>query len=586
VISAPVLALLACARHAPPPAPPAAAVATADAAPEGRAELIYFVLVDRYANGDPGNDGASPGPAVDPADPQGWHGGDIRGVIDHLDDIEALGATQVWLSPVFRTRTAPLGGWGAYHGYWQWDPTQVEPRFGTRDDLVELSEALRARGMGLLVDLVTNHVGYSAPVADAHPDWFHDHPSIEDWDDPVQLEQWRVHGLPDIDQDKPEAAAWLTDAARAWQQTLHPTGFRVDAVRHVPNAFLARLGATLTADGHTWWLGEDFQGDPATLADSQRTGGFTHVFDFPLYYAMTDVFCDGASPSRLASVLYQDRQYDRPDGLVTFLDNHDLPRLATRCHEDLGAERRALLFQLSTRGVPALTYGTEAGLSGGEEPDNRADMCFDRDVLSDVIRGAMAERSAHPSLRGGAQRVVALGSAHVALARVAGTEAAVVGVNTGAEPVSLSLPSTLDGGRLVRRLTVEGAAPLSIDAPATDVLDLPPHSVRSWVFEGAYGGWQAEGGTVAVEITATGTQPEGELRLVGANPELGGWDPARGLPLVHGERGWTGALSLPAGAVLEGKLVEIDPDGGVQWSAAANQSFLVPDEGGRWTVPW
>ncbi|RME24657.1 MAG: glycosyl hydrolase, partial [Deltaproteobacteria bacterium] len=479
MIAAPLWALLACAGHPPPastaqppaasdrasrPEPVATTVPPADPA-AGRAELIYFVLVDRFANGDPSNDTASPGPPVDRSDPQGWHGGDLRGVIDHLDHISSLGTTRLWLSPVFRTRTEPIGEWGAYHGYWQWDPTTVEPRFGTRAELVELAEALRSRRMGLLLDLVTNHVGYDAPVLHAHPDWFHDTPSIEDWQDPVQLEQWQVHGLPDIDQDNPEAAAWLTNAALAWQALLHPTGFRVDAVRHVPNEFLARLGARLGAGHPTWWLGEDFQGSPAALADSQRTGGFTHVFDFPLYYAMTEVFCDRASPSRIASVLYQDRLYDRPQGLVTFLDNHDLPRIASRCHEDPGTVRRALLFLLATRGVPALTYGTEVGLTGAREPDNRADMRFDGDIYGSMIRSLMVERTAHPSLRVGRQRVIALGPEHVAIARVHDDDAAVIGVNIGSEPVALPLPPLLADGDPVRRMTVQRESPLVIDAP-------------------------------------------------------------------------------------------------------------------------
>ncbi|NOY26802.1 MAG: hypothetical protein GXP62_13095 [Oligoflexia bacterium] len=395
-----------------------------------RSDLIYFVLVDRFANGDPTNDQASPGPAVDVDDPQGWHGGDLRGVINHLDELARLGVNTVWLSPVFTTRTAPIGVWGAYHGYWQWDPGTVEPRFGTQAELVELADALRDRNMGLMLDLVTNHVGYDAPIVQAHPDWFHHQPSIQDWNDPDQLENGQVHGLPDLDQDNPQVVAWLTKNAAHWQALLQPRGFRVDAVRHVPNAFLLRLGQTLREhEPGLWWLGEDFTGDVRELAQSQRSGGFSHVFDFPLYYAMTDVFCDDAPPSRLASLLWQDRRYDRPQGLVTFLDNHDLPRIQSRCHGQQQRVNAALRFLFATRGVPALSYGTESGLVGAQEPENRGDMVFEDSPLRAVITDLATQRAKSPAMREGAQRVIYLDADSMAVARVAGEQAVVVGVS-------------------------------------------------------------------------------------------------------------------------------------------------------------
>ena len=578
---------LACAPVRPPPA----AAVQDTAAPE--AQLIYFVLVDRVANGDPGNDQASPGPAVDRSDPQAWHGGDLRGVLDHLDDIQALGATTLWLSPVFATRTEPIGPWGAFHGYWQWDPSTVEPRFGTTQELVALADALRSRRMGLLLDLVTNHVGYGAPIEQAHPDWFHDTPSIEDWQDPLQLETWRVHGLPDLAQEKPEVAAWLTEVATGWQRRLGHAGYRVDAVRHVPNSFLAALGAAVReVDPGAWWLGEDFTGDVGALAESQRTGGFSHVFDFPLHYAMTEVFCDDAPPARLAAVLGQDPRYVRPEGLVTFLDNHDLPRIRTRCHGDEGRLSRALAFLLSTRGVPALTWGTEAGLEGAEEPHNRGDMRFLPTPLGESIAMLARVRADHPALRGGAQSVVQLDADSAVVARVQGEEAALIAVNRGASPRAVALPDALTGMRLVHHLDQGGTGPLSSTALPEGVAWgeqpalVPAHGLAVWILRGEPRPWPEGRVTLTVRVQGAPPLPEGAaLRLVGGDPALGGWDSAHGLPLSCDPVACTGALSLPRLSVLEGKPVVVEADGATTWASGENRAVLVEADT-TWAVAW
>jgi len=579
-VSAALLGLLLGACHplaagsAPAPALPDAGP-SAVLAPVEPSDLVYFVLVDRFANGDPGNDRASPGPAPDPADPQGWHGGDLRGVLEHLDELQALGATTLWLSPVFRTRTEPMGGWGAYHGYWLWDPDTVEPRFGTTAELQALAQALRDRGMGLVLDMVYNHLGYDAPLLQSHPEYFHHVGTIEDWNDREQLETREVHGLPDLDQDLLAVAQWLTRASLGWRDRLQPRGFRVDAVRHMPNAFLRTLGEVLRqGEPGLWWLGEDFTGDPVALADSQRTGGFSHVFDFPLYYAMTDVFCDDAAPSRLASVLWEDRLYPRPEGLVTFLDNHDLPRLQSRCHGEPERVEQALTFLFATRGVPSLSYGTESALQGEQEPANRGDMDYAHRPLAPLITRLAGQRAEHPAMRGGVQRVISLGPQHMAVARVQGADLVVVGLNQGDRPVPLVLPPEL--------------------APTGPALSLPPHQLVVWPMrrlpqDGAARTWAAQGPLRRVPVEVQGAPSGGRLVLVGGDPLLGGWDPAHGLALAEQDGAWRGEVQAPEGAVLEGKPVWLGDDGSATWAPGDNRALLVgphSDGGSGWVMAW
>lgn len=348
------------------------AIPVAEAKSAPRPESMYFVLVDRFQNGDPSNDGA-----IDLADPEAFHGGDLQGVYDRIGYLEALGVTTVWLSPVFRMRTEKLNGHGAFHGYWVSDFGEIEPRFGTSALLRKVSDELHRRGMKLLLDVVLNHVGYDTPLVASKPGWFHAAGDIEDWNDRTEVETHDVHGLPDLAQENPEVYEYLLATSKKWIDEIRPDGFRLDAVKHVPLTFWAKYNDAIRAHAGPdfFLLGEDLDGDPRRLATTLRDGRFSSVFDFPLHFALIDVICKGAPRARLESVLWQDALYDHPERLVTLLDNHDLPRLASVC-ETPDARALAETTLLSMRGIPCLSYGTETQSKGLREPDNRADMKF------------------------------------------------------------------------------------------------------------------------------------------------------------------------------------------------------------------
>jgi len=187
------------------------ASATAPTAASAKPGAIYFVMVDRFLNGNHANDADA-----DPSDLSAFHGGDLDGLIDRLDWLQSLGIDTVWLSPIFTMRTEQWHGYGAFHGYWTFDLASLEPRFGTEQTVVKLRQALRTRGMKLVLDLVLNHVGPDAPVIAAHPGWFHRRGGVTDWHDATQLETFDVHGLPDLAQENPEVAASLRAATRRW----------------------------------------------------------------------------------------------------------------------------------------------------------------------------------------------------------------------------------------------------------------------------------------------------------------------------------------------------------------------------------
>lgn len=534
-------------------------------APAPDDDLLYFVMIDRFANGSRENDGK-----VAPKDPAGWHGGDIRGVMKHLPWLSRLGVKTVWLSPVTKAVDRPFFGHGAFHGYWVLDPWEMEPRFGTVAELRALSDALHARGMRLVLDVVVNHVGYDAPLTKTHPDWFHHNGAIEDWNDPKQLEEYDVHGLPDLAVEKEEVYDYLLGAAKRWIDAVHPDGFRLDAVKHVPLSFWKRFDADLKAYAGPGFelLGEDLDGDPAALAHTLREGGFDALFDFPVHYALVDVLCKQAPPGKLAAVLSLDRLYDGQGTRVTLLDNHDLPRLASVCGP---AEAKAALTTLfALRGTPSLTWGTEVGLKGAEEPVNRSDMRFARRSPNyRLIRKLAAERERHPAMRHGLTRVIGLGDQLLAFVRLTDDDGVLVVVNEG-RPTLTTLPMGLTG--LTR-------APRSYRVPAKTVrvVPLPPKKKNGYAELVAR--WRAEGtldapGPLRTVEVRVGHAPAAEgdtIVVVGAGPELGNWDPKKGAEVM----GRAAQVSLRVGTVMEYKLAIRRADGTVEWEPSGNRYLLV-----------
>lgn len=529
-------------------------------------DAIYFIMVDRFADGDPSNNRD-----VDRSDPQAWHGGDLQGVLDRLGHLQDLGVKTVWLSPIFASRSDKFFEWGAFHGYWVEDLGRVDPRFGDRDLLARLSAALHSRGMRLYMDMVFNHVAMDGALTRQRPDWFHPALPIVDWNDPLQLVEREVHGLPDLAQEKEEVYQHLLTRSAEWIQTVHPDGFRIDAVRHMSTSFLSRFSADIHALAGPDFviLGEDFQGDPVGLARSFEEGGFDAMFDFPLHYAVTDVFCDGRPVGRLAAILSADGAYPHPERLVTFLDNHDLPRIRTRCRDDLERVQQALAFTVTSRGTPSFTWGTEAAMEGAREPANRADMVFDGELpLKEDMSRWLALRRAHPSLTRGRTRLLALDGDLLVYAREAEGEVAILGVN---------------GDRVPRALPSVGQGPL-VWADG-QVHDAPP--VVSPGGLGLYfrSSLPAAPGAASrrVRIRARGAPqvPGSRLVLVGTGVRLANWSPGQGLGPFEGAGPEVSLeMEYPSAQVMEYKLVLVGPDGAARWQEGDNRYvFVEPGDG-------
>ncbi|MBM76091.1 MAG: hypothetical protein CMK59_11875 [Proteobacteria bacterium] len=502
-------------------------------------DLIYFILVDRFADGIAVDEQQS---FLDPSDIAAFHGGDLYGIINRADHLEKMGVDAIWLSPIFEMRHEKFMGHGAIHGYWLHSMDRIEPFFGGEEALQKLSSDLEQREWKLILDMVYNHVSFDSPFLEIHPDWFHESKPIEDWNDPYQLTHHTVHGLPDLDQSREVVYRYLYHRSIHWQNQTKAAGFRIDAIRHMENDFLKRLSTDLHQElGNSFWLlGEDFNGSPSALASRVNETGIDSLFDFPLYYAMTDTFCRDQSMFGLAATLWSDRDYPKEHQPVRFLDNHDLPRIASLCEENRLQE--ALFFLFTVRGIPMLTYGTEFGLSGAEEPENRESIDWkESPKWLPLISDLSALRSKHPVLKQGAPQIVHVDDQVLLYAQRHGSKFALVGINHSQKTYSVPF-SNPDASYRIRDQRLQKNAPLNLE----------PEDISVWIWnEAPISAPKLKNYTIKVH-----SKSEHPLFLIGSSSVIGGWNPQHALPFNQTNEGWELELELPSDATLLWKTLQ------------------------------
>ncbi len=327
-------------------------------------------------------------------------------------------------------------------------------------------------------------------------------------------------------------------------------------MKHVPVSFWARFNDEFAAAA-PFRLGEVLDGSPQVVAQTWRDGHFSAMFDFPLAFAMNDVFCRGQPLSRVASVLSQDRRYPDPAQLVTLLDNHDLPRLASVCGHDQHQELDALTFLTAVRGIPSLTWGTEVGLDGEREPETRASMRFEPTPLTAELRRLLEQRRASPALRDGAETILAFDAQHLVLGRAHSDQLALVVVNRAEQPFRPSLPAPWPQGECAPNQVSVLLTPRTPNAYAelAQAVDLQ---------------WRWPRTSPVTFRHASGVAGQ----VVGSSPELGDWQSTRAptLPVT---------LELPRGGVFEFKFRSADGT----WANGDNHVVFVSDEPMTVTLP-
>jgi neopullulanase len=363
------------------------------------ADVIYLIMPDRFANGDPSND-SPPGynGTADRKSARAYHGGDLRGIRDRLAYLKDLGVTGFWLTPIYKN-SLPDGG-NAYHGYHAVDFYDVEPHFGTMQEMRALVDAAHRMGLKVVQDQVANHCGPQHPFV-AHPPtktWFNyldanprprNNFDIAGLTDPysrpkridLPLRGWFAGNLPDFNQDDPLVADYLTENALWWIGMTGIDAIRQDTYAYADRRFWSKWQSAIDRQypGFTV-VGEVTAPNPASLSffegGTSRGGVDTKLpslLDFPLANTARAVFGQGLPMTRLVEILAQDSLYRRPEMLVVFPGNHDQPRLITVAKGDIRRLMMNEAFALTTRRVVHLYYGDEIAMTGANDPENRHD---------------------------------------------------------------------------------------------------------------------------------------------------------------------------------------------------------------------
>ncbi|WP_308425779.1 alpha-amylase family glycosyl hydrolase [Deinococcus ruber] len=420
-------------------------------------QIIYQVMPDRFFDGDSGND-----QDVNRADLRAWHGGDLAGLTQKLGYIHDLGATALWMTPVYQQKAGLTDGTAGYHGYWPYDFRSVDPHFGTLDTFKALTSAAHGMGLKVMLDQVINHYGYGAPATAQHPAWFHTQADCDRASGPQKDTDCALSGLPDLNQTVPEVSQMLLGNADFWRQQ-GVDAFRYDAVKHVDPAFLKTLVARDRAAG-TFTLGEYFGADAGIISQFQTTG-LSSVFDFALQDALRGGIMSNRGLSGVRTVLKQDAGTPQPGLIAAFLDNHDLPRFANgTLFEDEGQTRTAFALRalMTLKGIPVIWQGTEIAMRGSTDPDNRRDMRFPdawtpaEKAVYDSTKDAIAVRKASPALSHGDLKLLdvpdQISSDLLIFTRSAGAQTVLVAWNNAKARQTYSVKSKLNGQALTGSL--------------------------------------------------------------------------------------------------------------------------------------
>jgi neopullulanase len=472
-----------------------------------RDDVIYLIMPDRFADGDTSNDQpADSNGKYDRSQPMAYHGGDLRGIHDHLSYLHDLGVTTLWLTPVWKNTDSD------YHGYHVVDFYSLDDHMGSMAEYQALVADAHRLGMKVLIDYVVNHTGPHHPWATdpPTPTWFHGTPAhhrepaysfnglVDPHASPREylntLDGWFAGRLPDLNPDDHELALYLSQNAMWWAETAQLDGFRLDtfpySTRQFWSGWFARLAQVYPQINA---IGEVSDPDPSITSffeggRKQFDGidsGLATVFDFPLCNALRDVVIkgapNGASMEKIVDVLRHDELYPHPEMLVTFIGNHDQPRFVSEKGSSPAKLKAALSLLLTLRGIPQIYSGEEIAMPGGGDPDNRRDFpggfpgdahnaftpsgrtAEQQDVFA-FTQSLLALRQAHPALRTGKQWHIGWDDTYYAFLRELPHEKLLVIYNNSTSSRDLTIPLADTPMESARQLkTVFGASAAEIE---------------------------------------------------------------------------------------------------------------------------
>ena len=357
-------------------------------------DVMYLIMPDRFSNGNPEIDQAiGMFEGTDRKVPDARHGGDIQGVINHLDYIKNLGITSIWLNPVLENNMEAY----SYHGYAITDLYRVDPRHGSNLLYKQYVNECHTRDLKVVMDMVFNHVGMKHWFIKDLPthDWIHQFPSFtrsnfrastlidpnaSEYDRNRMNNGWFDTHMPDLNQKNELLARYLIQNSIWWIEYAGIDGIRMDTQPYPDQAFMAQWAKEVREAYPTFTIvGESWLGKEAFTAywseGAQNRDGYQanlqSVTDFPVYYAITKALTEDedwdTGMARVYETLAQDFLYGNPKNNLIFLDNHDVNRFFSTVKNNFSSYKMAVTFLLTTRGIPQVYSGTEILMTGTDK---------------------------------------------------------------------------------------------------------------------------------------------------------------------------------------------------------------------------
>ena len=369
------------------------------------ADVMYLLFPDRFADGDPTNNSVEGLPdKFNRNDSFGRHGGDIKGITDHLDYLKELGVTAIWSTPLLEDNQPH----GSYHQYATTNYYKIDPRFGTNDDYKNMVTKCHQNGIKVIMDMIPNHCGSAHTWMKDLPfhDWINGDtvytqtnyristitdPYTSQFDKNLNSDGWFVREMPDMNQRNPYMLTYLKQFAIWWVEFSGLDGIRVDTYPYNDPAKVAEWTKAIRAEypninivGECWQhsVSDVAYWQSGTLNFDGYDSGLPSVMDFNMHDAISAAFNENeqgwdGGVARLWQKLSQDYLYANPSNLVIFAENHDTQRFSTVVGNDVKKYLLGFTYLLTTRGIPQLYYGSEIMMGGDKgkgDGDIRRDM--------------------------------------------------------------------------------------------------------------------------------------------------------------------------------------------------------------------
>ncbi|MFB2933975.1 alpha-amylase family glycosyl hydrolase [Aerosakkonemataceae cyanobacterium BLCC-F154] len=528
---------------------------------EFRQETIYFIIVDRFSDGDPNNN-VGPNPELYDANRKQWGkywGGDLQGVIDKLDYLKNMGVTAIWLSPLFEQVEELQVEFAAMHGYWTKDFKRINPRLVNSNESTSLFqsnvfdrliEEMHKRGMKLILDIVCNH---SSPdvnghkgelyddgvlIADFYNDvnnWYYHNGEITDWNDDWQLLNCELSGLATFNEKNIEYRNYIKSAIKQWLDR-GVDALRVDTVKHLPVWFWQEFVSDIQTHKPSvflfgeWGFCKPWDGKSVNFTNKSGMS----ILDFGFCDAIRAALAHNSEGGfhLIEDMLKFDALYDRATELITFIDNHDMPRFQS-LNPDPEILRLAVNLIMTSRGIPCIYYGTEQylynNINGGNDPYNRPMMekwDMDTQIYQDLQMLSKLRRI-NPAVSLGSQVQKYITPDVYCYVRRYRDSRCFVAMNKG-DYVKIDIPSTdLEDGEYIciltgRQFEVKHGQLLGLELKRKEMIIL------------SYLGDRVKGKTIVrAQLNGVQTRLGETIVVTGDCPELGNWDISKAYPLEY-----------------------------------------------------